>query len=200
MIEYARSTIIPNGVIKLWLATEFVCTHKHRAKKSLYFLLFGLYRIHIDIIFSIMCSEFDDIFLTRDYILDFVLVEDSVESTKGLSSLLTYLSWDSDMLSSWESKCQHRMRWSIPIWKRSNNIIHSLYFSEIKWSIIVSRFKIGISNPLMVSDIFDSHCISRPRNNRQYRICFLPVSIEWWFLAEPPSKTNSKNNEYNYKQ
>jgi hypothetical protein len=57
----------------------------------LYLLFWCIDRIHVDLIMTIVRSEFDDILLTRDDILDLILVQDSLESIKRLSSLLTQL-------------------------------------------------------------------------------------------------------------
>lgn len=45
----------------------------------------------MDIILSVVRAELDDIFFTRDDVLDLILIQDSPHSIEGLTSLLAQL-------------------------------------------------------------------------------------------------------------
>ena len=99
MHEDTRSAVIPESIIELWFFSELISPYEHRPKEGLYLRFWGLDRIHIDCIFSIVGSKLDDILLICDDICHLKLVHESFESIEGLSTLLTDLSRDHYFLS-----------------------------------------------------------------------------------------------------
>lgn len=80
MRKNTRCTIVPQGIVELWFTTEFVCSDKHRSKEGLDFLLWSIDWIHIDLVLTIVGSEFDDIIFFGDNIDEFILIEHSPKS------------------------------------------------------------------------------------------------------------------------
>lgn len=100
MHEDAGGTVIPEGIIKFRFTIEFVCSYKHRSEECLYIFRGGFNRIHIHLVLSVVGSEFYDIFFTCYDILDLILIQDSSEGIKILSSFFSEFCGDDNIFSS----------------------------------------------------------------------------------------------------
>ncbi len=189
MKEYACRTVIPEGIIKFWFTGKFISPYKHSTKKCWYFLFWCINRIHIHLIFSIVSTQLYKIIFTPYYIHHLKLIENTIERTKWFTLLFPYFSRNHHMLTSWKSKWKHSMCRSNTIWKWYYDIVYWFDLIEIISFIIVLWNKIFLRTPEMISHVLDQGNISWEWNLLKKRLRKWPISIIWWFLWEPPSKS-----------
>ena len=132
MVEDTQRTVIPESIIKFWFLREFISTQKHRTENTPFIFFTSSYRIHIDFIIAIVRTKLDHVFFCRDEVVDFVLIQNTLNRVERFASFFSDLRRNDDIFPSRKREREHRMCWTIRIRKWCKNKVYILEFTDIE--------------------------------------------------------------------
>lgn len=198
MLENTGCAGIPESVVEFGFFTEFIGSMKRRKKKSFHLLFWCIDRVHIDTVFSIIGTELYEIILIDN--IDYLeLIHKSWDHIERFTFLFSG-SAETVTKTPPESKWEHELVWPIHLGKWLYDIIYRFDFVDIIISIVVTRCIITCRTIGKIPHIIHMHEIPRETYICELFLIYRPVSIEWWLLWEPPTKSDSEYCEKCYEK